>query len=36
MSEKIFSAETKVKMSLAKLGENYPMFGLTHSKKLKL
>jgi group I intron endonuclease len=35
MSNKTFSAETKGKMSLAKLGDNHPMFGLTHSEKTK-
>lgn len=36
MSDKIFSAETKVKMSLAKLGENHPRFGLAYSKETKV
>jgi len=36
MSDKTFSAETKMKMSEAKLGENDPMFGLTHSEETKV
>jgi len=35
MSDKTLSAETKERMSLAKLGENSTMFGKTHSEETK-
>jgi group I intron endonuclease len=35
MSDKKLSVETKLKMSLAKLGENHPRFGLAHSEETK-
>jgi group I intron endonuclease len=36
MSNKIFSTEARVKMSLAKLGKNHPRFGLAHSEETKV
>jgi group I intron endonuclease len=33
---KIISAETKAKMSVAKIGKNHPMFDKTHSVKTKM
>jgi hypothetical protein len=35
MSNETFSAETKEKMSLAKLGKNHLRFGLAHSEETK-